>query len=62
MKKILLIISCFMNIYYYRKYKNIQEAYQLDSVDIETKEDQLHKMGLCEDTVGNIHEKEKSYL
>lgn len=57
-KKVLLIISL-MFTYYLMRYKGLKEANSYDSIDIESEEDLLEKMGLIKDIEGNIHEIEK---
>lgn len=41
------------------RYKGLKEANSYDSIDIESEEDLLEKMGLIKDIEGNIHEIEK---
>ena len=45
--------------YYLMRYKGLTEANHYDSIDIESEEDILEKMGLFKDTEGNIHEMER---
>jgi len=58
MKKILFIILL-MFTYYFVRYKDLKEANRYDSIDIESEEDLLEKMGLIKDIEGNIHEMEE---
>ncbi|WP_204185412.1 hypothetical protein [Staphylococcus sp. GDX8P80P] len=57
-KKVLLIIPVIVT-YYLIRYKGLKEANSYDSIDIESEEDLLEKMGLIKDIEGNIHEIEK---
>ena len=57
-KKVLLIIPLIVT-YYLMRYKGLKEANSYDSIDIESEEDLLEKMGLIKDIEGNIHEIEK---
>lgn len=57
-KKVLLIIPLIVT-YYLMRYKGLKESNSYDSIDIESEEDLLEKMGLIKDIEGNIHEIEK---
>ncbi|MDW4347254.1 hypothetical protein QI224_09950 [Staphylococcus saprophyticus] len=61
MKNILLLSSCFIGVYYFLKYKEIQELYQCDLIDIESQEDLLERKGVYIDSDGNLQENELSY-
>ncbi|NWK84947.1 hypothetical protein HYE69_09050 [Staphylococcus sp. GSSP0090] len=61
MKNILLLASCFMGTYYFLKYKEMQELYQCELIDIESQEDLLEKQGVYIDSDGNLQERETSY-
>jgi len=58
MKKVLLIIPVIVT-YYLIRYKGLKEANSYDSIDIESEEDLLEKVGLIKDIEGNIHEIER---
>lgn len=62
MKKILLLASCFLGTYYFFKYKNTEELYQFDLIDIEAQEDLLEKRGVYIDNDGEFQDIEKSYI
>lgn len=59
LKKRVLVIILLMFTYYLMRYKGLKEANYYDSIDIESEEDILEKMGLFKDTEGNIHEMER---
>lgn len=61
MKNILLIASCFLGIYYFFKYKEMKELYQVDLIDIESQEDLLERKGVYIDSEGILQPKETSY-
>lgn len=46
MKNILLLVSCFVGIFYFYKYKEMKELYELDLIDIESSEDLLERKGI----------------
>ncbi|PTE92725.1 hypothetical protein BUY36_14630 [Staphylococcus cohnii] len=60
MKNILLIISCFLGIYYFSKYKEMKKLYQFDLIDIESQEDLLERKGVYIDIEGNLQPNESS--
>jgi len=61
MKNILLIASCFLGIYYFFKYKEMKDLYQVDLIDIESQEDLLERKGVYIDSEGILQPKETSY-
>jgi hypothetical protein len=54
MKNILFLVSCFVGIFYFYKYKEMKELYELDLIDIESSEDLLERKGIYVDSEGNF--------
>ncbi|MDW4066269.1 hypothetical protein QI266_12375 [Staphylococcus saprophyticus] len=60
MKNILFLVSCFVGIFYFYKYKEMKELYELDLIDIESNEDLLERKGIYVDSEGNFQKTEVS--
>ncbi|MDW3973611.1 hypothetical protein QI060_12900 [Staphylococcus saprophyticus] len=60
MKNILFLVSCFVGIFYFYKYKEMKELYELDLIDIESSEDLLERKGIYVDSEGNFQKTEVS--
>lgn len=54
---LILFITCF-GFYYFLKYRELEEKYQFELVDIESKNDLLDQKGLYRDSQGEIQEQE----
>ncbi|MEB8116112.1 hypothetical protein [Staphylococcus saprophyticus] len=60
MKNILFLVSCFVGVFYFYKYKEMKELYELDLIDIESSEDLLERKGIYVDSEGNFQKTEVS--